>query len=71
MIPVFMELKHFRYYTITLYTILRFQFVVSVMKKKNSVHKMRANNEGLLIYCRLDGQERLLQEGASELKLQS
>lgn len=32
---------------------------------------MRANNVGLLIYVRLDGQEMLLQEGASELKLQS
>lgn len=32
---------------------------------------MRANNEGLLIYFRLDGQDRLLQEGASELKLHS
>lgn len=41
------------------------------MKKKYSVHTMKANNEGLLIYVRLDGQERLLQEGASELKLES
>lgn len=57
-----MELKHFRllYKIIALYTILRFQFVVSVIKKKNSVHTMRANNEGLLTYFRVYGQERLV-----------